>query len=161
MTQPTQTQSKAGAVVIDANILISICSKEPTNQTAEDALNDYALKNWAFYAPGAVLTEVLFVLCRKRQDGLLTEAEHEEAVKTFNDYMKGIRPSSQGDIRFILRAEEIRKGYSCLHSSDCFYLALCEEFALSGPAEFLTFDKRVVNVAASNAPSVKVNLLPS
>jgi hypothetical protein len=42
-----------------------------------------------------------------------------------------------------------------------FFLALTEELARSGPAEFLTFDKRVVNVAASNAPSVKVNLLPS
>jgi hypothetical protein len=40
MSQPTQTQSNAGAVVIDANILISICSKEPTNQIAENALND-------------------------------------------------------------------------------------------------------------------------
>jgi hypothetical protein len=30
MSQPIQTQSNAGAVVIDANILISICSKEPT-----------------------------------------------------------------------------------------------------------------------------------
>ena len=28
-------------------------------------------------------------------------------------------------------------------------------------AEFLTFDKRAVNVAANNAPTVKVNLLPS
>jgi hypothetical protein len=54
-------------------------------------------------------------------------------------------------------------GFLCAecHSTDCFYLALTEEFAKSGPAEFLTFDKRVVNVAASNAPSVKANLLPS
>jgi predicted nucleic acid-binding protein len=72
-----------------------------------------------------------------------------------------IRQSPQGDIRFILRAEEIRQGYSCLHSADGFFLALNEDLAKSGPAEFLTFDKRVVNVAASNAPSVKVNLLPS
>jgi predicted nucleic acid-binding protein len=161
MSQPIQTQSNAGAVVIDANILISICSKEPTNQIAENALNDYALKNWAFYAPGAIITEALFVLCRKHQAGLLTEVEHDGAVKVFNDYMKGIRPSPQGDVCFILRAEEIRKGYSCLHSADGFFLALTEELAKSGPAEFLTFDKRVVNVAASNAPSVKVNLLPS
>ncbi|MEP7338721.1 MAG: hypothetical protein ABI977_13370 [Acidobacteriota bacterium] len=128
---------------------------------AEDALDDYAAKNWAFYAPGAILTETLFILCRKQQDGSLTEAEHAEAVETFNDYMQGIRPSPQGDIRLILRNEEIRKGYSCLHSADAFYIALAEELAQSGPAEFLTFDKRAVNVVASNAPSVKVNLLPS
>lgn len=157
MSQPTP--SNVGAVVIDANVLISVCSKEPTWQTAENALNDYATKNWAFYAPGAILTEVLFVLCKKHQDGLLTNAEHEEAVKVFNDYMQGIRPSPQGDIGFILRSEEIRKGYSCLHSADAFYLALGEELAKNGPVEFVTFDKRVVNVAANNAPSVKVNLL--
>ena len=102
---------------------------------------------------------MLFVLCKKHQDGSLTDAEHEEAVKVFNDYMQGIRPSPQGDIGFILRSEEIRKGYSCLHSADAFYLALAEELAQSSAVEFLTFDKRVVNVAANNAPSVKVNLL--
>ncbi len=56
-------------------------------------------------------------------------------------------------------AEEIRSGYSCLHSADGFYIALTEEPVKSGAAELLTFDKRLVNVAANNAPSVKVNLL--
>jgi len=61
----------------------------------------------------------------------------------------------------LVRAEEIRSGYSCLHSADGFYIALTEELAKSGAAELLTFDKRVVNVTVNNAPSVKVNLLPS
>ena len=52
-------------------------------------------------------------------------------------------------------------GYNSLHSANGFYLALTEELAKSGAAEFLTFDKRTVNVAANNAPSVKINLLPS
>src|SRR5262249_41079752 len=95
------------------------------------------------------------------QDGLLTEAEHEKAVKTFSDYMQGVRPSPQGDIRFILRNEEIRKGYSCLHSADAYYIALAEDLAKSLPAEFLTFDRRVINVIANKARSVKVNLRPS
>ena len=69
MSQPKLSSS--GAVVIDANILISICSQEPTHATAESALADYTPKNWAFYAPGAILTEVLFVLCKKRQSGLI------------------------------------------------------------------------------------------
>jgi predicted nucleic-acid-binding protein len=80
MNLPTQTQKiSAGTVIIDANVLVSICAQEPTCQTAEDALDDYAVKNWAFYAPGAILTETLFTLCRKQQDGSLTEAEHAEA----------------------------------------------------------------------------------
>jgi len=75
--------------------------------------------------------------------------------------MSAIHPSPHGDIGFIRHNEEIRQGYSCLHSADAFYIALAEELAKSGPAEFLTFDKRVVNVVATNAPTVKVNLLPS
>ncbi|MGH9755986.1 MAG: type II toxin-antitoxin system VapC family toxin [Blastocatellia bacterium] len=157
MSQPNP--SNPGAVVIDANILISICSKEPNYQTAENALADYAAKGWVFFAPGAILTEVLFILCKKLQDGLLTAIEHQKAVEAFNDYMKMIHPTPLGDIPLILRAEEIRRGYSCLHSADGFYIALTEELAKSGAAEFLTFDKRVVNVAAHNAPSVKINLL--
>lgn len=160
MSQPT-TSSDPGAVVIDSNILISICSREPSHQKAKDALTDYTARGWRFYAPGAILTEVMFILCKKLQDGLLTEAEHQTAVQAFNTYMGTVLPSPQGDIGFILRAEEIRKGYSCLHSADCFYIALAEELAKRGPAEFLTFDKRVVNVAAGNAATVKVNLLPT
>ncbi|HEX8998351.1 MAG TPA: type II toxin-antitoxin system VapC family toxin [Blastocatellia bacterium] len=159
MSQPTP--NSPGAVVIDANILISICAKEPNQQTAENALADYAARGWVFYAPGAILTEAPFVLCKKRQDGLLTEVKYREAIEAFNDYMQTILPSPQGDIRFILRAEEIRQGYSCLHTTDAFYLALTEELAATGAAEFVTFDKRVVNVAAKNAPAVKVNLLPT
>ena len=160
MSQPTPTTS-AGAVVIDANILVAICAKEPGEPTAKAALADYAAKNWAFYAPGAIPTEVLFILCRKLQTGEIDAAKHKKAVEDFNDYMSAIAPSPQGDIRFLLRNEEIRRGYSCLHSADAFYIALAEDLAQSGPAEFLTFDKRAVNVAANNAPTVKVNLLPS
>jgi predicted nucleic acid-binding protein len=160
MSQPTPTTS-AGAVVIDANILVAICAKEPGESTAKAALADYATKNWVFYAPGAILTEVLFILCCKLQNGEIDAAKHQKAVEDFNDYMSAIAPSPQGDIRFILRNEEIRSGYSCLHSANAFYLALTEDLAQNGPAEFLTFDKRAVNVAKSNAPTVKVNLLPS
>jgi predicted nucleic acid-binding protein len=159
MSQPTPTS--AGAVVIDANVLVAICAKEPGEPTAKAAFADYTAKNWAFYAPGAILTEVLFILCRKLHDGEIDAAKHEKAVEEFNDYMSAILPSPQGDIGFILRNEEIRQGYSCLHSADAFYIALAEELAKSGSAELLTFDKRLVNVVATNAPAVKVNLLPS
>src|SRR5262249_5592892 len=161
MTQSIQSQNNAGAVVIDTNILVAICSKEPGEAIAKAALSDYTARNWVFYAPGAILTEGLFILCRKLLNKEITETIHKKAVEEFNDYMSAILPSPQGDIGFILRTEEIRKGYSCLHSADGFFLALTEELAKSGPAEFLTFDKRVVNVAVNNAPTVKVNLLPS
>jgi predicted nucleic acid-binding protein len=159
MSHSTPTQTNAGAVVIDANVLVATCAKEPGEARAKAALSDYTAKNWAFYAPGAILTEVLFILCRKLHEGTMDAAKHKKAVEEFNDYMSAILPSPQGDIRFILRNEEIRQGYSCLHSADAFYIALTEDLAKNGPAEFLTFDKRVVNVVASNAPTAKVNRL--
>jgi predicted nucleic acid-binding protein len=160
MSQPTQ--SNAGAVVIDANILISICSKEPSEATARAALADYTARNWAFYSPSVILSEVLFALCRKLQDGAIDPTAYKKAVEDFKlSFLPAISPPPNGDAALLMRAEEIRSGYSCLHTTDGFYLALTEELVRRGAAEFLTFDKRVVNVAASNAPSVKVNLLPS
>jgi len=160
MSQPTQ--SNAGIVVVDANIFISICSKEPTEATARTALADYAVRNWAFYAPNVIFAEVLFALCRKLTEGTLDAASHKRAVEDFRlSYLPKLLLPPLGDAALYARAEEIRSGYSCLHSADGFYIALTEELAKSGPAEFVTFDKRAVNVAAKNAPSVKVNLLPS
>jgi predicted nucleic acid-binding protein len=160
MSQPTQ--SNAGIVVVDANIFISICSKEPTESTARAALADYALRNWAFYAPNVIFAEVLFALCRKMAEGTLDAASHKKAVDDFRlSFLPTLSLPPMGDAILYARAEEIRSGYSCPHTTDSFYLALTEEFAKSGPAEFLTFDKRVVNVAAKNAPTVTVNLLPS
>ena len=130
MNQPTPTTS-ARAVVIDANILVAICAKEPGEPTAKAAFADYTAKNWSFYALGAILTEVLFILCRK--SGEINAPKHQMAVEEFNDFMSAILPSPQGDIRFILRNEEIRSGYSCLHSADAFYLALAEGLTKSGP----------------------------
>ncbi len=157
MSQP----SNPGAVVVDSNVLVSICSKETTHPTAQQALSNYTAKGWAFYAPGVVVAEALFVLCRKLSDGNLTAPDYDKAIVLLKRHLAVILPPPNGDAALTQRAKEIQSGYSCLHSADCLYLALTEEFVKSGLAEFLTFDKRVVNVAAKNAPTVKVNLLPS
>jgi hypothetical protein len=70
------------------------------------------------------------VVIKKRDDTVVSSRERSIAD------VNRIRQSPQGDIRFILRAEEIRQGYSCLHSADGFFLALNEDLAKSGPAEF-------------------------
>lgn len=44
MSQPTQNNPEA--VVIDANILISICSKEPSEATARTALDTLKLRQY-------------------------------------------------------------------------------------------------------------------
>ena len=155
------TSSSAGCVVVDSNVFIAICANEPSAATAKAAIANYSNRNWAFFAPGVMFSEVLFALCRKLQEGDLDAAKHQEAVEDFKDYITSFLAPPSGDAALVARAEEIRARYSCLHSADSFYLALAEELTLSGPAEYLTFDKRVVNVAAKNAPTVKVKLLPS
>lgn len=157
MSQP----NKNGALVVDSNVLISICSKEVSYPTAKQALTDYSARNWVFYAPGVIVSEVLFVLCRKLSDGSLTAAAYDEGIEMLKDQLAAILPPPRGDASLVQRAREIQSGYSCLHSADCLYVALAEELAVSCPAEFVTFDKRVVNVAAKNAPTVKVNFLPN
>jgi hypothetical protein len=109
-----------------------------------------------------IFAEVLFAFCRKLTEGILDAASHKKAVDDFRlSFLPKLLPPPMGDAALYARAEEIRSGYNCLHTTDSFYLALTEEPAKRGPAEFLTLDKRVVNVAAKNAPAVKVNLLPS
>ncbi|MGH9854558.1 MAG: type II toxin-antitoxin system VapC family toxin, partial [Blastocatellia bacterium] len=156
MTQP----NSPSAVVVDANILISICAMEPSHATAETALADYASKGFVFYAPNVAVPELLYVLCQKLQSGLLTEAEYEKAIRAFKKQMAAISTPPGRDASLIDRAKEIQSGYGCSRSADCLYIAFAEELAKNGVTEFLTFDKGAVNQVTKHAPSVKVNLLP-
>jgi predicted nucleic acid-binding protein len=156
MSQP----SSFGYVVVDANILISICTVEPSSSTAETALNDYASKNWMFYAPNVIVPEFLYILCQKLQGGLLTEAEYQNAIKAFKKQMAAIITPSGGDVSLVDRAREIQSGYGCSRSADCLYIAFAEELAKSSVVELLTFDRGAVNQVAKHTPTIKVNLLP-
>ncbi|MDX2043359.1 MAG: type II toxin-antitoxin system VapC family toxin [Acidobacteriota bacterium] len=121
---------------------------------------NYANNGWAFFAPNVIVSEVLYVLCQKFQDGMLTETEYDESVEDFQDQLSGIRSLPNGDFSLIKRAKEIRQNYGCSRSSDSLYIALAEELATSHNVELLTFDTGFINQAAKNAPAVKVNLLP-
>jgi predicted nucleic acid-binding protein len=158
MSQP----SSAGAVVIDANILISLCTKEPHTFTqANAAFNDYAQKGWTFHAPNVIVAEALFVFCRKLQDGQLSESEHAESIEFLIDYMALITVPASGDASLLPRAEDVRSGYGCARSADGLYIAQAEELAKQFSVEILTLDDGYVNQVAKNATSVKVNFLPS
>ncbi len=153
MSQPSNPR----AVVVDANILIAICSIEPlTFNTAEQAFTAYASRGYSFFAPNVIIAEVMYIFCQKLQSGILTPITYDEAIENFKDQMKAIAPPPQGETALIKRAKEIQSGYGCSHSADCLYIALAESLG----AEFLTFDKGLVNQTAKNAPSVTVNLLP-
>jgi predicted nucleic acid-binding protein len=150
--------TKVGIVILDANILIALCAKEPKQATAEKALKNYANDGWEFYAPNIIVAEVLFILCQKHQGGTLTNKAYEEAIDNLQDQMKAITTVS--DATLIKRAFEIQQSYGCSRSADSIYIALAEHLAKSCTVEIVTFDSGLVNQAAKNASSVKVNVLP-
>ena len=149
---------KTKIAIPDANILIALCAKEPKQSKAEKALEDYANDGWDFYAPNIIIAEVLYVLCQKHQGGTLTDKAYEESVENFEDQMKVIKTISDADL--IKRAFEIQQDYGCSCSADGIYIALAEHLANSHTVEIVTFDGGLINQAAKNAPSVKVNVLP-
>lgn len=142
----------------DANIPIALCAKEPKQSKAEKALKDYADDGWEFYAPNIIVAEVLYVLCQKHRAGTLTDKAYKEAVENFQDQMKAVKTISDADL--IKRAFEIQQSYGCSRSADSIYIALAEHLTKSSTVEIVTFDGGLVNQAAKNAPSVKVNVLP-
>lgn len=147
-----------GFVVIDANILISLCAKEPTQTTVKQVLENYAKDGWSFYAPNLIVAEVLYILCQKHQKNTLTDKSYQEAVENFQDQMKAIQTIN--DDILIKRAAEIQKDYGCSRSADGIYIALAEYLGKSNVVELLTFDNGFINQSAKNAPSVKVHILP-
>lgn len=145
------------ALVVDANLMISVSSKEPTAKAVEAELENYAKNGWEFFAPNIIVAEVLFILCQKLQNGLLTPKSYDEAIENFQDQMKVIE--TPNDAQFIKRAKEIRETYGCSRSSDSLYLALAEDLAKTRTVELLTFDKGMINHATKNAPTVTVKIL--
>ena len=97
------------SVVIDANVAIAICAKEPDKLArAEAKIKEYAGKGCNFYAPGVMVAECLYVFCRKLKDGVLTPTEHTSVVLRFISMMGAIGPPPTGDRSLIKRAEEFR-----------------------------------------------------
>jgi predicted nucleic acid-binding protein len=151
--------SNPNAVVIDANILISICSKEQlTYPIADSAFKIYAQNGWDFFAPAVIVAEGIFALCNKLQAGVLTQAEYEQAIDFFVDYMQFIQTPID-ESALMKRAVEIRGNYGCSRSSDGLYIALTEELSQTRVTEILTFDQGMKNQIANCTPTVTLNLL--
>ena len=160
MNQANSPANPSGAVVLDANVLVALCAQEQDKFIlAETTFNDYFLRGWQFYAPGVLLSETLYVLCGKLQNGTLTPTTHTQAIGLLQNYLTDISSPPSGDFSLATRAEAIRQSYGCSRSADGLYIALAEELAQQSPTELLTFDQGMVNQAAKNAPAVKVNLL--
>lgn len=151
--------STPNAVVIDANVLVSICSKETgTYPIADPAFNAYAQNGWEFFAPSVVIAEVLFALCVKLQSSALSQTEYDQAVDFFGDFMQFIL-TPDDEAALIKRAVEIRGSYVCKRTSDSLYIAFAEELAKTRVVEIVTFDDGMKNQIANYAPTVNLNLL--
>jgi predicted nucleic acid-binding protein len=156
----TMPITNAPDLIIDANVLIALCAREVDKHAIADAeLTRYAQAGSLFYAPGVIVAECLYILCKKLQDGTLSSSDHAVAVTDLCSYMGMILPPPKGDRMLVARAEQIRSGYGCSRSADGLYLALAEELTTMGPAELMTFDTQLPNQARANAPSVVIHLL--
>jgi predicted nucleic acid-binding protein len=152
--------SQPPSLTIDANVLIALCAKERDKHAIADAeLTRYAQAGYRFYAPGVVVAECLYVLCKKLEENRISPTDHATAVADLCTYMGMILPPPQGDRALLARADQIRTGYGCSRSSDSLYVALTEELSGAGPAELLTFDAGLQNQVRANAPSVVIRLL--
>jgi predicted nucleic acid-binding protein len=117
----------------------------------------YLSLGYAFFAPGVLVSETLFALCRMLEnDKTLTAAEHRQAVADFHALLSFISPPPQGEISLVLRAEAIRGNYTCYRSADGLYIALAEELAQTRTTILLTLDEGMQKQAAKNAPGVTV-----
>lgn len=157
----TVPPSKPPCLTIDSSVLIAICAKEVGRHTLAHAeLTAYATQGYEFYAPGYILGECLYVLCRKLEsDGTLTPTEHAAAVADLSTYMSVILPPPNGEASLVIRAEQIRSGYGCSRSADGIFLALAEDLATTRTCKLLTFDTGFTNQANTNAPTVDVHEL--
>lgn len=157
----TDPPSNPPCLTIDSNVLIAICAKEAGRHAIAHAeLTAYATQGYELYAPGYILGECLYVLCRKLElDGTLTLTEHAAAVADLSTYMGMILPPPNGEAALVIRAEEIRSGYGCSRSADGIFIALAEELSNTRTCKLLTFDTGIKNQANANAPTVDVHEL--
>lgn len=154
------SSAPAGAVIIDASVAIAISAREIGRETKASAeLLRYSTAGYAFYAPGAIVAETLYILCGKLQQCLITAAEHAQAILDFETMMVNILPPPGGEVSLVARAEAIRSGYGCSRSADGIYIALAEDLAKSMTTVIITFDQNMQKQVTQNAPTVTVQAL--
>jgi len=62
-------------IALDANLIIGFCAKEPDKHSVVTAeLARFAADGAQVFAPGVIVSEVLFVLCKKLEKGDLNRS---------------------------------------------------------------------------------------
>lgn len=142
-------------------LLWLLLPKKTKVRIAQDTIQFYTDRQCLFFAPGVIVSESLYVLCKQVESGEITAENHTEAVKDLADFLIPVLSSTQGDKSLIKRANEIRGTYSCRRSADGLYIALAEQLSAIYETIILTFDENMPKQAARHAPTVKVQLLPT
>ena len=160
MSAPSNPPSLPDAVVVDASVVIAICAKEAGREAIALAeLSYYSSQGYEFYAPGVVVSEALYVLCGKEQNGTLSAADYALAILELESLSTGFLPPPQGEGALVVRSAGIRAGYGCSRSADSIYIALAEALTLERPTVLLTCDQGIPNHVTANAPTVVVKVL--
>lgn len=153
--------TKSPAVVLDACVVIGFCAKEHDKYAVAAAqLSAYAIAGWQMFAPGALISEVLYVFCKKIEEGSLDPADRSAVVADFVALASQIQPPPHGDASLIARADAIRGTYGCARASDAIYLALAEELRADRQTELATFDAKMENHARANSLDDILKILP-
>lgn len=146
-------------VILDASFVIGICAREPKKYVlAQTELGLRTANGCPLHAPHLLIMEAVYVLCGKQQSGELTQAEHTTAIANLSLLSTTIIFPDKGDVSLLARAEQLRQGYGCSRSADCFYITLAEQLALTGTSEIVTFDAGQQRQAAAS-PGITVTLL--
>ncbi len=112
---------------LDASFVVGICAKAPDKYLkAQAELSRRISEGCPLHAPHLLIMEATYVLCGKQKNNELTEAEHGVAVSNLQMLASSLIFPADSDASLLLRAEQIRRGYGCSRSADCFYLALAE-----------------------------------
>ena len=137
------TPSDPTAAVLDASAMVAWCAREAGRDAVVERFFDAAAAaSKPVYAPGAIVSECLYVFCKKLAAGQLDAASHALAVRRLDEAMLLVSPPPDGDRSLVIRANRLAAGYACPKSTDSVYLALAEALAAGGEVvEVVTFDE--------------------
>ena len=107
-TQPTSAFTQF--VVVDASVAIAIAAKEAgSEQKANTAISAYVLQGSKVMAPGVLLSESLYVLCKMRDGGTLKTAEYSQAILDLDIFVGIFEPPLFADFDLALQADAIQR----------------------------------------------------
>lgn len=130
------------AAVLDASAAVAYCASEAGRDVVvRQYLADCGSARRPVSAPGAIVSECLYVFCKKRERGELDPAGHTAAVAALDALMTTLDPPIGGEGRLVLPAARLVAGYACPKTTDSIYLALAEQLAARGEVvKVVTFD---------------------